>query len=190
MISSARIDTWRTHLRLLARTDHDRSAEVRDVLVAEKDRLNDAANRFTPDSELSAVNRGAGRWVDVSWYFVEVLTAAIDAAESTDGLVSPILGRQVDAAGYRSWRTGAAPVVRLHTPPDHGSVAPYRDSNPLVPGPEFGFRRAQPLIWERSEKHGWLIASPPGCPAPGTVTCSPTWAATSASSVGNRGRSR
>ena len=112
MISSARIDTWRTHLRLLARTDHDRSAEVRDVLVAEKDRLNDAANRFTPDSELSAVNRGAGRWVDVSWYFVEVLTAAIHAAESTDGLVSPILGRQVDAAGYRSWRTGAVPVVR------------------------------------------------------------------------------
>lgn len=112
MISSTRIDTWRTHLRLLARTDDDRSDALRAALTAEIARLNRAANRFAPDSEVSAVNRRAGRWVDVSWDLVAVLTAALDAAERTSGLVSPVLGRYVDAAGYRAWRAGEVPEER------------------------------------------------------------------------------
>jgi FAD:protein FMN transferase len=57
-------------------------------------------SRFIADSELSRVNRAAGRPVRVSPEFAELLVLALEAASQTDGLVDPTLGRAVEAAGY------------------------------------------------------------------------------------------
>lgn len=57
-------------------------------------------SRFVADSELSRVNRVAGRPVTVSRAFAEMLELALVAASQTDGLVDPTLGPAVEAAGY------------------------------------------------------------------------------------------
>src|SRR5579859_6435695 len=59
-----------------------------------------ACSRFRDDSELSAVNRGAGSWVSVSPLFMEAMTAAVRAAELTDGDVDPTVGQALIALGY------------------------------------------------------------------------------------------
>ncbi len=99
------IDTWRTHLSLSVRANDRPGLErnLRRLLTSEVARLDTLASRFREDSELSAVNRGAGSWVDVSWGFVTVLTACLDAARATGGLVDPTLGRAIKAAGYDRW---------------------------------------------------------------------------------------
>ena len=99
------MDTWRTHLSLSVR-DNDRPGlqhNLHRLLTTEVARLDALASRFREDSELSAVNRGAGEWVDVSWRFVTVLTACLDAARATGGLVDPTLGQAIKAAGYDHW---------------------------------------------------------------------------------------
>lgn len=57
-------------------------------------------SRFVARSELNRVNRAAGRAVRVSREFAEMLELALAAAEQTDGLVDPTLGRALEAAGY------------------------------------------------------------------------------------------
>ena len=59
-----------------------------------------ACSRFRDDSELAAVNRGAGRWVSVSPLFIEAITAALRAAQLTDGDVDPTVGQSLIALGY------------------------------------------------------------------------------------------
>ena len=113
----ARLDWWRTTLRLLVRADVQPAALQR-FLVDEAAQLEESVSRFREDSELRAVNRQPGKWVEVSWYFIAALTAAIDAAEATDGLVDPALGGQVDAAGYRTWRGDGEPAPPWPGVPD------------------------------------------------------------------------
>ena len=57
-------------------------------------------SRFLPSSELSMVNRSAGRPVIVSAGFAEAVERARWAAEETGGLVDPTLGAALEAAGY------------------------------------------------------------------------------------------
>lgn len=59
-----------------------------------------ACSRFRDDSELAAVNRAAGKWVGVSPLFFEAMSAAIRAAELTDGDVDPTVGQALIALGY------------------------------------------------------------------------------------------
>lgn len=105
-ITTVGIDRWRTHLGLVVRAPERTAPHLLATLTGEADRLESVASRFIRGSEVSLVNDAAGRWTEVSWLFVDVLTAALDAAATTDGLVTPCLGRQVDAAGYRTWRDG------------------------------------------------------------------------------------
>lgn len=104
---TAHVATWKTNLWLTARGVHADELRVerwlQRLLDEEIARLDAAASRFRADSELSAVNRGAGHWVEVSWYFVAVLTAALRAARATRGLVDPTLGHEVADAGYDRW---------------------------------------------------------------------------------------
>ncbi len=102
---SAVIRTWKTELWLAARINNTAATQawLNDILRTEVAALDARASRFRADSELSAVNRGAGTWVQVSWEFVAVLTSSIDAAAATDGLVNPLLGAHVVAAGYDDW---------------------------------------------------------------------------------------
>jgi thiamine biosynthesis lipoprotein len=70
------------------------------VLVAELDAIDLACSRFRPDSELAAVNRAAGRPVQVSALFLEAVGAALRAARLTSGAVDPTVGRALRSIGY------------------------------------------------------------------------------------------
>jgi len=66
--------------------------------VREIDRV---CSRFNSDSELSRLNRMAGRGlVELSPLLEEAIVAAIQAAEMTEGLVDLTVGRCVEEAGY------------------------------------------------------------------------------------------
>jgi thiamine biosynthesis lipoprotein len=59
-----------------------------------------ALSRFLPTSELTRLNRSAGRAMEVSPLMLETVDAAIRAASTTGGAFDPTLGRQMAAIGY------------------------------------------------------------------------------------------
>lgn len=77
-----------------ARRLHDALVVVVDELAA----VDAACSRFRPDSELMRLPRG--RTATVSPLLSAALAAALDAAESTGGLVDPTVGRTLRLAGY------------------------------------------------------------------------------------------
>jgi thiamine biosynthesis lipoprotein ApbE len=72
-------------------------------------RIDLAASRFRDDSELVALNRGAGRPVEVSPLLAQALRVALDAAVWTDGLVDPTVGAALEDFGYDRTFTLVAP---------------------------------------------------------------------------------
>jgi len=66
-------------------------------LFAHRDRI---FSRFVPGSELNRVNEGAGRVTLVSVEFAAMVELALTAADQTQGMVDPTLGRALEAAGY------------------------------------------------------------------------------------------
>lgn len=69
-------------------------------LTALLDRVDRAASRFRPDSALSIANRAAGRPTPVPRLLIDLVTAALDAAEQTAGAVDPALGLAMQRVGY------------------------------------------------------------------------------------------
>ena len=76
-----------------------------------------ACSRFRDDSELSAVNAGAGTAVPASELLLDAVEAALRAARLTDGDVDPTVGEALVALGYdrdfeavRAASTAVAPV--------------------------------------------------------------------------------
>jgi thiamine biosynthesis lipoprotein len=59
-----------------------------------------ALSRFRADSELSRLNRSAGRPTPVSEVLWQVIRAAVSAAELSEGLVTPAILPALEAAGY------------------------------------------------------------------------------------------
>ena len=57
-------------------------------------------SRFLPGSELNRVNAADGRPIHVSKMFAEMLGVALQAERESDGLVTPTLGAELEAAGY------------------------------------------------------------------------------------------
>jgi thiamine biosynthesis lipoprotein len=57
-------------------------------------------SRFRADSDLTRVNARAGEWVAVDPVLVAAASVALEAAELTEGLVDPCLGRPMVALGY------------------------------------------------------------------------------------------
>lgn len=72
------------------------------ALKALMDRVDKAASRFRPDSELSAVNTRAGSMVPVSRLLVDLVDVSLVAASISGGAVDPTVGAAVLAAGYDS----------------------------------------------------------------------------------------
>jgi thiamine biosynthesis lipoprotein len=81
-------------------TDHDQLVPALELLSSELAAIDAACSRFREDSELARVNAHAGEWVDASELFLCALTAAVDAARATDGIVDPALGVNLRNAGY------------------------------------------------------------------------------------------
>jgi thiamine biosynthesis lipoprotein ApbE len=62
--------------------------------------IDEAASRFRDDSELSRVNREAGREVRVSPLLAQAIAAGLRGARLSDGAVDPTVGTAVRLAGY------------------------------------------------------------------------------------------
>ena len=72
-----------------------------------------ACSRFRDDSELTRVNRCAGREVTIGPLLLEAVEAALRAARITDGDVDPTLGIALELAGYdRDFALLAPPADR------------------------------------------------------------------------------
>ncbi len=91
-----------------------------------------ACSRFRDDSDLSRLNRAAGRAaVAVSPWLIEALDVAVDAATETAGLVDPTVGSSLMALGYdrdfaRMDKDGP-PVASFRRVPGWRSIAIDRD---------------------------------------------------------------
>ncbi len=67
-------------------------------------------SRFRPDSELCALNAYVGDVVPASPLLRDAISAGVEAARRTDGLVDPTLVDEIEDAGYVASREGATPV--------------------------------------------------------------------------------
>jgi len=88
-----------TDVTVLTPEDAPRAAvldRLRETFESEERRC----SRFREDSELSLVNRAAGRWTRVSPGFEAILRFALDQARSTGGRFDPTMLAGVRAAGY------------------------------------------------------------------------------------------
>jgi thiamine biosynthesis lipoprotein len=98
-VRSASFEALGTTATLVVARD-DQLDGARESLRRELKRIDRACSSFRPDSELAYVNANAGRRVTVSTLFASALHVALDAARSTNGLVTPTLGNALRAAGY------------------------------------------------------------------------------------------
>ncbi len=96
------IATWRalgTYVHLS--TAQDTALEpARQIALRLLDDVDRTCSRFREDSDLVRANAGAGSWTSVDPLLVEAVSAAVEAAAQTDGLVDPTLGRSIEAVGY------------------------------------------------------------------------------------------
>ncbi len=67
-------------------------------------------SRFRPDSELCALNADPAAEVEVSPLLARLVSAAVNAAERSGGLVDPTLVDSVERAGYRKSLAGVRPT--------------------------------------------------------------------------------
>lgn len=89
--------------------DAERSVAAQSRATALLAMVDRACSRFRPDSDLSRVNAGAGTWVRTDPLLVAATVAAVEAAEHTDGIVHPLLGRVVVELGYDRTFTALQP---------------------------------------------------------------------------------
>lgn len=103
-----------------------------------------ACSRFRPDSDLARANAAVGRWVRVDPLLVDAVAVAVRAAELTDGLVDPTLGRALARIGYDrdldQVRRGRSDPTAVRLPPARPRPGAWReigldpDGGLLVPG--------------------------------------------------------
>ena len=74
-----------------------RARRTTDRLLAD---VEEEISRFRPDSDLARANARAGSWSPAGPFLVAASRAALWAAEQTDGLVDPCLGRALVSLGY------------------------------------------------------------------------------------------
>src|SRR5207245_9593935 len=89
-VASRRLVWTRSCGRVSAKTPVDRIVNT----------IDEAASRFRDDSELSHVNREAGREVRISPLLAQAIAAGLRGARLTDGAVDPTVGSAVRLAGY------------------------------------------------------------------------------------------
>lgn len=99
--STAQWEVWSTTARLVL-TDATLLEPAREIAYRKLAAVDVACSRFRDDSELATLP--AGRPVKVSPLLASLVGAALEAAEATDGLVSPMLGNALASLGYdRDW---------------------------------------------------------------------------------------
>jgi thiamine biosynthesis lipoprotein len=101
MSRAATFRTWSCTVRLVVEDDRA-LAPATAQLAGLLDRVDRAASRFRIDSALSIANSRAGRPSPVPRLLVDLVGAALRAAERTDGAVVPTVGAAMNAIGYDS----------------------------------------------------------------------------------------
>lgn len=107
--------TWRalgTYVELSVE-DAATLAEATALATAVLDDIDRCASRFRDDSDLTRVNRTAGRWADVDPLLAEAVAVAVQVAEHTGGLVHPLLGETMVSLGYDRTFADLPPQVRV-----------------------------------------------------------------------------
>lgn len=88
---------WSTRMRLVTSDPHALASAKR-IVDSELARVELAASRFRPNSEIRTLP--TGRTVRISPTLAAILSSALWAARETDGAVDPTLGRSLEALGY------------------------------------------------------------------------------------------
>ena len=96
MFSDARFRAMGSDVHLVV---HGSQALV-DLAVTRLAALEAAWSRFRPDSEISRLNAGAGRWLEVSAPTALLLQRAVEGWRLTGGAYDPLLLHALQAAGY------------------------------------------------------------------------------------------
>ena len=72
-----------------------------DIARERMDAVAAACSRFDPDSELMQATRCAGRPIRITPICAGLVHDALQIAAETDGIVTPVMGQQLSACGYR-----------------------------------------------------------------------------------------
>jgi thiamine biosynthesis lipoprotein len=88
------------HMLALADADDERTTEMLARVPAWFEEWEESLSRFRDSSELNALNRAEGRAVAVSETLWHVLQHALQAAQASQGLVTPTVLDALVAAGY------------------------------------------------------------------------------------------
>jgi FAD:protein FMN transferase len=125
---------------VVAVTEPGSLAAARAVVQETIDAFDLACSRFREDSELTALNDGAGGPVPVSPLLLEAVSAALRAAHLTDGDVDPTVGEALIALGYdrdfEAVRTGpglsaGAQTISIASVPGWRAVILDRDAGTI-----------------------------------------------------------
>lgn len=84
----------------VATTGAVRLGDAEQVARGVLDQVDRECSRFRDDSDLSRANRSPGRRTAVGPVLLGAVASAIAVAEQTDGLVNPLLGREMVSLGY------------------------------------------------------------------------------------------
>src|SRR5256885_13734143 len=76
-------------------------------------RLGGRLTRFSPDSELSAFNSSAGRWIEISQELEALLRESVRAFESSGGLVNVAVLPSMIGIGYTQPLSSGRPAATL-----------------------------------------------------------------------------
>lgn len=96
----ARWSDWSTSVEI-AVTDPDALERAVRMARIRMDAVSAACSRFDPDSELMRAARSLGRTVRISQTCAGLVRAALRVAAATAGTVTPVMGGQLAACGYR-----------------------------------------------------------------------------------------
>jgi FAD:protein FMN transferase len=106
--------------------------------------LDATCSRFRPDSDLSRLNNASGATLPVHPLLRAAVHSGLHAAESTDGLVNPLLGAHLITIGYdRTWSELTRPQPRPQQGP-RPQPAPqggYQTAPTVCPEPGPAWRR-------------------------------------------------
>ena len=97
--------TWRamgSSIRILLQAEDSRAAEQLQQAPQWFEDWEQRLSRFRPNSELNQLNRRPEQWVEVSKELWEVLDLALQAAQQTGGMLTPLVLPALEAAGYRN----------------------------------------------------------------------------------------
>lgn len=116
--------TWHSHLFRAMGTDmvlwlETAESAAAQCVFAEAEALfrdnEQILSRFQPQSELSRLNRRSGHWTTVSALLWDVLVAALEMAEETNGRFDPTLLNGLEQAGYtHSFERLPMPIALPH----------------------------------------------------------------------------